>query len=118
MYFTIQSTMPANIASPVGRMRLTLQTAPLRPPPPRFRILEMFGILLGITTIGVELGTGMSAEYYFDPLPTPAHILLAMFVPAANFWLWWALRRSPIASPATLATANAAAIGIASFYTL
>ena len=40
----------------------------------------------------LELFTGLCANTFFDPLPTPGHLLLAGLVPIANGALWWAAR--------------------------
>jgi len=41
-------------------------------------------VLLPGLTIFVELTTGMCAEEFFDPLPTPLHLLLCLLVPTAG----------------------------------
>ena len=76
------------------------------------------GVVLPLVTLGVELTTRMSAETFFDPLPTWLHVLLVALVPAANAAAWWAARRESPRHLRRIALANGAAIGVALFYTI
>ncbi len=84
---------------------------------PGGRLLTV-GVIFPALVIAIELITGLCANMFFDPLPTPAHALLALAVPAANLGLWLALRgRSPI-PPRWLMLAGGAAAAIALCYAL
>src|SRR5688500_4193739 len=77
----------------------------------------LFGVILPAIAIGYELATHACASVFFDPIPTPAHVLLVSLVPLCNFLLWSSLinqrprRRS-------LAFANGVAIAIAAVYSI
>ena len=53
-------------------------TLPAPPQPPRGPgvMILLFGVLLPLITLGVELTTGMNAAAFFDPLPSIFHIFL------------------------------------------
>ena len=76
----------------------------------------VFGVVLPLVTIGVEAVTGMCAETFFDPLPTPLHFLLALCVPAANLVLLLTVQRGD--PPRSALVLHGAALGVAAFYTL
>lgn len=82
----------------------------------RSLFLLMFGVVWPSFTILLEWGTRACASQFFDPLPTPAHLLLAALVP----WVYWLARaREPgsIAPPWLRAALGAAGM-VASFYLL
>src|SRR5688572_15939650 len=56
--------------------------------------LMAWGVVLPAITILVELGTRMCADTFFDPMPTPFHVLLALSVPAANLAAWLVLNEA------------------------
>jgi hypothetical protein len=81
-------------------------------------LILIFGVLLPVATLGIELMTGMCASSLFDPMPTLAHAALVACVPLASLlgllgshlgWNQW--RRS-------LLFANGVALGIAAVYSL
>lgn len=80
--------------------------------------LLFFGTLFPLGVILFELVTGMCASTFFDPLPTWAHIALALAVPAANFALWLTLRGDAAIDSRWLMLAGGAASAIAAAYTL
>ena len=95
-------------------------TLPAPPQPPRAPgvMILLFGVLLPLITLGVELTTGMNAAAFFDPLPSIFHIFLVGLAPLANFAVWLALRRRACAHLGKLALANGCAIGVALFYSI
>lgn len=80
--------------------------------------LLVFGVILPAAALVAELVNRFCAELFFDPLPTPLHILLVALVPGANLWVWLALRRRIPGRPRLLAWLNGAALGISLFYSL
>ena len=77
------------------------------------------GVVLPVVTIAFEAITGWCASVFFDPLPTPAHLLLACAVPAVNAWLLVRLASRPSAAhPGRMAAASGAAVGLALLFTL
>ncbi|MCP4702126.1 MAG: hypothetical protein GY862_35490 [Gammaproteobacteria bacterium] len=83
--------------------------------------IPVFGVLLPLVTLGLELATGMCAETFFDPVPTLVHALLVGFVPVANWWVLWHSRpeeKRDAARLAKLGLINGFALGVAGFYTL
>ena len=77
----------------------------------------LFGVILPAITIGYELATQACASTFFDPIPTPLHLLLVALVPICNFLLWSALTHD---NPRRrlLAFANGVAIAIAAVYSV
>lgn len=80
--------------------------------------LGVFGILLPVVTLVVELSSHMCAEVFFDPIPTYFHVFLCAFVPLANLQAFVALARDDIRHLTAISIANAVVIGISTFYAL
>jgi hypothetical protein len=79
--------------------------------------LLTFGVILPVLAFVVELATGLCAGAFFDPIPTWAHGLAVLAVPAINYALWAAARRDGPASP-WLTVAAGAAMAISFVYAL
>lgn len=47
-----------------------------------------FGIVTPIAALVTELLTGMCRQHYFDPIPSPLHVLLVALVPICNALLY------------------------------
>lgn len=47
-------------------------------------LLWLCGVILPFVTLCIELSSGMCASEFFDPLPTPVHMLLVACVPVAS----------------------------------
>lgn len=77
----------------------------------------LFGVILPVIAIGYELATQGCASIFFDPMPTPLHLLLVSLVPACNLLLWSALTHDKPGRP-FLAFANGVAIAIAAVYSI
>jgi len=77
----------------------------------------IFGIILPLLTLGIELTTALCASVFFDPIPTIMHVLLVAAVPLANWWIWDAVGRDDATQLSKLGFANGFALGIAGFYT-
>jgi hypothetical protein len=77
----------------------------------------VFGVLLPLGTLGVELVTGLCAGALFDPMPTLLHLVLVALVPACNLWVWSSFTRTHT-RPRRLAFANGIAIAVAALYTV
>jgi hypothetical protein len=75
------------------------------------------GVLLPVATLLIELVTHMCAGF-FDPIPTWLHVLAIAFVPTANAYALFALRRATPERFLLAARLNAVAVGIALFYAL
>lgn len=78
----------------------------------------IFGVILPILTIGIELYSGLCAGLLFDPVPTPVHAMLIAFVPLANLLLILALLPGGTLRPRLHGWLNAAALGISGYYAL
>jgi hypothetical protein len=78
--------------------------------------LPVFGVVLPAFTIGFELFTRLCAGVFFDPLPTFFHVVLAAFVPLANWLTLRTLRnhRRPVSRE--LWFANGIACGVSLLY--
>ncbi len=99
-------------------------TPPLTIPCPRplgwfvHSFVILFGIILPIITLGVELSTGMCADAFFDPIPTVMHTLLVALVPVANLLVLRSVQQRPWLSPRLTALFCGAAAGVSAFYAL
>lgn len=80
--------------------------------------LFLFGVVLPLITLGVELVTAMCATTFFDPIPTLFHTLLVALVPVVNFLTWTALRSGRVEKRTALGWANGVAVGVGIFYAL
>ncbi|MBN2505717.1 MAG: hypothetical protein JXQ71_03375 [Verrucomicrobia bacterium] len=78
----------------------------------------VFSVVLPLVTLGVEMATHMCAGVFFDPIPSPALLLMVAAVPAANAWGWWAVRQGRTRGLSAVMGANGFAAGIAAFYAL
>lgn len=79
----------------------------------------LLGVLLPLVTLGVELVTHMCAGF-FDPIPTPFHIAAIAMVGVVNLLALMGLTRGSDQGLnwVWLARLNAAAMGVAFFYSL
>lgn len=83
----------------------------------RFAVM-LFGVVLPLITLVVELVTGMARDIFFDPIPTWAHAAAIALVPVSS---WVALRAISSGRHRQLrnaARANAVATGVAFVYAL
>jgi hypothetical protein len=82
------------------------QEPPAAPPPSEERrtwwssvvtvMAWLFGVLLPLVTLLIELSSRMCAGEFFDPLPTPVHVALVASVPVASaVGLIATMRRTP-----------------------
>lgn len=95
---------------------------PASPKPPGFWLL-VIGAIYPACVIAFEAATRFCATTFFDPMPTPPHILLVALAPLSVVWLWAHLRfRSDQAHEPQLSVAQAVAAGaalmISALYTL
>jgi hypothetical protein len=84
---------------------------------PGYAVL-IFGIILPLVSLSIEVVTRMCASTFFDPMPTIWHVLLVTFVPLANLAAWIGVRERKVAWRRRLGLANGFAIGIAAYYAL
>jgi hypothetical protein len=92
---------------------------PRKPRWGRFSVQLIFGVILPLLTLGVELETGMCASEFFDPIPTIGHIALVLAVPLINL-LTLILLQMQLSTQTLgrLRFANSFAFGISIFYAL
>ena len=81
--------------------------------PPIAEWTLILGSVLPAGVILLELFTGLCANVFFDPLPTPGHLILAGAVPLANGTLWWAARQGADARGLVVAAGASAAVAFA-----
>ena len=74
------------------------------------------GVIMPVISITVEATTHICAETFFDPIPTPWHLLLVIFVPLAQLHVWSVVRRGAITRPAFTGLISALTIGVSLFY--
>lgn len=78
----------------------------------------VFGVLFPALVILVEMAMGLCAQFLFDPLATPGHVIAVWMVPLANAAVWAHLRYRPGKPARWVAFANGAALAVATFYAL
>ena len=81
-------------------------------------LMWIFGIILPLLTLVIEMATNMCADTFFDPIPTPVHVLLVAAVPILNLWLLAPMKQADVIHLSKFGLANGFALGIAGFYTL
>lgn len=81
-------------------------------------ILLFCGVIVPMFAIGIELSTHMCARMFFDPFPSPSHIVLVALVPLSNFLIWLSARRDMTESLGALTLGSGMAMGVAILYSL
>ena len=84
----------------------------------KFTFWIICGVLLPLITIGVELATRLSAESWVDPMPTTAHVVLALLVPLINLVVAIRIRDPQTRGSKRLAVAAGFSTGISALYAL
>jgi hypothetical protein len=79
---------------------------------------HLFAVVLPLTALVFELVTHGCFEIFFDPIPTPLHVLLVACVPVANLFAWHVLGCEQTPYYRAAAWASSVAIGISAFYAL
>ncbi len=78
----------------------------------------LMAVVLPAIAVAVEAATGFSAGLFFDPVPTPMHLVLVAMVPAVNLLAWLGLRRGWMQSRPFIGFMNGAGLAVSAFYTI
>jgi len=81
-------------------------------------IIVLFGVLIPLAAVSIELVTGICAAIFFDPLPTLWHVTLFLAIPLSNAFSCWAIGTRSARHVGVLGFVNAVALGAAIVYTL
>ena len=76
------------------------------------------GVIMPAISITVEASTHICAQQAFDPIPTPWHLMLVVFVPLAQLHAWFTVRRGVTRHPFLTNLVNAITLGISLFYAI
>jgi hypothetical protein len=80
------------------------------------------GVIFPVFVVLIELATGLCANAFFDPLPSFAHVVVVLAVPAINALLWKAARRDEEGGEGDpkpwLVVAGGAALAVSTAYIL
>lgn len=80
--------------------------------------LLLAGVILPFAAIVFELTTHLCARSFFDPFPTPAHVLLFALIPVSNLLVWVASRRNLSDLLGVLTLGTGMSMGVAILYSL
>lgn len=78
----------------------------------------IFGVVLPVVTLFVELAWAWCAQALFDPLPTMFHVAMIAIVPVANLLVLLVRNGRYRASAGKVLFLNGIAIGVSAFYTI
>ncbi len=81
-------------------------------------IIILFGVLIPLGAVSIELVTGICAAIFFDPVPTLWHVALFLAIPLSNAFSCWAIGTRSARHVGVLGFVNAVALGAAIIYTL
>ena len=96
----------------------TEQTGPTKLKPAGTFNIKLFGIILPIIAVVVELSTGICAGMIFDPLPTVWHIILYLSIPVSNIVTLHAVENNLTHKYNLMGLLNSFSIGVAIVYTI
>jgi hypothetical protein len=82
------------------------------------KLFLFFGVILPVAAVVFETNTHYCAQHYFDPFPSPAHVVLFLLIPFSNFLAWLSCRRDLSAHYGFMALASGMAMGIGVLYGL
>jgi len=80
--------------------------------------LLVWGVALPLVTLLVEGTTHICAEMLFDPLPTPAHVVLVALVAGSNAACWRQLSRPTVRAWKWVTFLNGMALAVATIYSV
>ena len=80
------------------------------------QFLFFAGVIMPAISVSVETTTHICAETFFDPIPSLWYLLLVVFVPIAQFHVWFAIRRGNAERLRLAGWLNSFALGISIFY--
>lgn len=83
-----------------------------------FACVLLFGVLLPLAALVFEMITSANKHSFFNPIPSPFHVLMICTVPLANALCAFAIARRSAAISRRLAWLNAFAIGVALVYAI
>ncbi len=81
-------------------------------------LIVIFGVILPLAAIVVELSSRMCSDIFFDPLPTIGHVILYALIAVANLAVVIAAFSRRQYPPLLLGLLNGVAIGVSVFYTI
>ena len=84
----------------------------------RGSVFLFFGVILPTLAMSFELLFHFCAANYFDPFPSPAHVVLFALIPFSNFLTWLATRRDLSQHLGFMSLASGMAVGVGVLYTL
>lgn len=103
--------------NPISGGKTKSKTDDKPPTKPGFFLL-FGGVILPVAATAFELTTHYCARTFFDPFPTPAHVLLFALIPLSNFLVWMAARRNMTDILGALTLGTGMAMGVAILYSL
>jgi len=80
--------------------------------------LLLFGVVLPVIALVLELATRICTGAFFDPMPTWGHVILVAVVPIINLSIWVRLRQGGRVDGAWFVWVNSMAAGVSAIYTL
>jgi hypothetical protein len=96
---------------------MNIHAATHRPLGPTTLVLTvLFGVMLPVIALAVELASSMCAGTLFDPLPTILHVVLVALVPVANGVAIVSLRSASRPAWKAAGWMNGVAIGVSGYY--
>jgi len=116
---TVQQSSFQTYSSPLSSLEKSVKKAPPRltvKPPGWLHLL--FGVVLPVASVVVELYAHICGEFFFDPLPDIWYVILFLTIPVFNFILWYSLKRDVIRHPHCLKLLNGFSTGISAIYAL
>jgi len=81
-------------------------------------IFLFFGVILPTVAMLFETNLHFCARHFFDPFPSPAHVVLFGLIPFSNFLVWLGTRRDMSSHYAFMSLASGMAMGVACLYSL
>ncbi len=116
-----QSSSPAQKAIPNSQSKLNFRSSLKHPDAwSKFRwgALWLTAVIWPTITLLFELSTRLCSGYWFDPMPTPLHVLLLCLVPLGNGWGLRKLGKDPASIGPWLGRVVAFNTGTSLLYTL
>lgn len=115
-----RSTVSLGTSSKPGNQTGSLGRKPFDPQGEkrRGRIFLFFGVLLPLAAMLFEVLTHFCARHFFDPFPSPWHLVLFSLIPLSNFLSWLSTRRDMSAHYGFMSLLSGMAMGIGALYTL